>query len=161
MVQNWLKNYLSNRQIQVTLEGSTPKRRYISAGVPQGSILGRLLFLIYVHDITDEMHSLPYLYADDNALMMPIKKHNPAQSFRLLNEDPERLHQWAEQWHMLFNTQKTVHMVVSNDMCWDTHYDNIAMKTNRIIGRLWSLDRHVPRKHFERIKTSLARPIIE
>jgi hypothetical protein len=66
-ILEWIKNYLQNRKINVTLEGSTSEAQEVSAGVPPGSILGPLLFLIYFND---NLHDTPFLYADDTAIMM-------------------------------------------------------------------------------------------
>ena len=64
----WLSSYLSNRVQRVVLHSTESSSRSINAGVPQGSVLGPLLFLIYVNDIADKLLSLTRLYADDSSL---------------------------------------------------------------------------------------------
>ena len=110
----WIKSYLEHRKIKVNLQGATSDTLHITAGVPQGSILGPLLFLIYINDIVDNLYSYPFLYADDTAIIMPIDCENPATSFSLINKDLEQLHKWAEQWYMVYNPDKTVYMIISN-----------------------------------------------
>ena len=63
---NWFKSYLGNRKHKVVIEASSLSP--LRAGVPQGSVLGLLLFLIYVNDIADSLLSLTRLYADDSSL---------------------------------------------------------------------------------------------
>ena len=61
----WFECYLRNRKQLVVIEGQCSDWRTINSGVPQGSVLGPLLFLIYINDITDDLASLPLIYTDD------------------------------------------------------------------------------------------------
>ena len=69
-----LGDFLSARQQRVLINGKFSGWRNISAGVPQGSVLGPLLFLIYINDLPDSLQSKPYLFADDVSLFEPV--HN-------------------------------------------------------------------------------------
>ena len=62
---DWLKAYISGRQQKVVLNGVQSNIRHVTAGVPQRSILGPLLFLIYVNDITENLECTVNLFADD------------------------------------------------------------------------------------------------
>ena len=64
----WLNSYLKNRKQKVIIQTSESSFLHLKAGVPQGSVLGPLLFLIYVNDITESLLSLTRLYADDSSL---------------------------------------------------------------------------------------------
>jgi retron-type reverse transcriptase len=66
---SWLKSYLSNRKQRVVIEGQSSKWESIKAGVPQGSVLGPLLFFIYINDITKNLQSDCFLYADDTSIL--------------------------------------------------------------------------------------------
>ena len=79
-----LKNYLQKRKQRVVLNGQTSEWRDIISGVPQGSVLGPLLFLIYINDLPDGLTSLCKVFADDTSLFSKIS-------------------QWAYQWKMQFN----------------------------------------------------------
>ena len=64
----WLNSYLCNRQQQVLVGQSRSRLNNINSGVPQGSVLGPLMFLIYVNDITENLLSITRLFADDTSL---------------------------------------------------------------------------------------------
>ena len=108
----WFTNYLSDRKQRVVINGQFSNWASVLAGVPQGSVLGPLLFLIYINDITDEVQSSDVrLFADDTILYMFID--NPVLSAQALNEDLERISSWADQWLVKFSTPKTKTMQIS------------------------------------------------
>ena len=111
---NLLKDYLSNRFQRVLLNGQESSWLPIKAGVPQGSILGPLLFLIYINDLPDGLYSIPKLFADDTSLFSIVQ--DPNESARYLNLDVIVIPQWAYQWKMLFNPdpKQPAHEVISS-----------------------------------------------
>ena len=96
-----LKNYLSGRLQRVVLNGQTSSWRLVLAGVPQGSILGPLLFLIYINDLPDELKSNVKLFADDTSLFCIVKDENECTN--ALSYDLSQISKWAFNWKMLFN----------------------------------------------------------
>ena len=90
---DWFTDYLDNRKQRVVLPGGNSVWTDIKAGVPQGSILGPLLFLLYINDIVEDTHSSIRLFADDTSLYFIVD--NPAQAAYQLNSDIEKIHQWA------------------------------------------------------------------
>ena len=82
---NLLENYLSGRLQRVILNGQTSSWRPILAGVPQGSIFGPLLFLIYINDLPNKLKSNAKLFADDTFLFTIAKDEN--ESANVLNND--------------------------------------------------------------------------
>ena len=90
-----LKNYLENREQGVALNGQASEWRKIMSGVPQGSVLGPLLFLIYINDLPDGINSLCKIFADDTSLFSKVYDiHNSASK---LNDDLEKISYWAYQ----------------------------------------------------------------
>ena len=96
-----LKNYLKNRKQRVALNCQTSEWRKINSGVPQGSVLGSLLFLIYVNDLSDGITSICKIFADDTSLFSKVQDIN--RSANELNCDLEKVSNWAYQWKMQFN----------------------------------------------------------
>ena len=88
-----LENYLSNRSQRVLLDGKASSWRPVLAGVPQGSILGPLLFLIYINDLPNELKSNAKLFTDDTSLFTIVKDKN--KSANMLNNDLRRISKWA------------------------------------------------------------------
>ena len=97
---NILIDFLKERKQRVVLNGQHSKWSNISACVPQGSILGLLLFLIYINDLSDNLSSNPKLFADDTSLFSVV--HHISQSGINLNNDLEKISNWAFQWTMSF-----------------------------------------------------------
>ena len=69
----WFKSYLSDQAFKVNINNHFSDLYKINCGIPQGSILGPLLFLLYVHDIPQAVHSYLLLYVDDSSLTFQYK----------------------------------------------------------------------------------------
>ena len=96
-----LENYLSGRFQRVVLNGQSSSWRPVLAGVPQGSILGPLLFLIYINDLPNKLKSNAKLFADDTSLFTVVQ--DEIESANVLNDDLCSISKWAFNWKMLFN----------------------------------------------------------
>jgi len=92
---NWLRSYLNNRHQITVIQSAVSTLQPISAGVPQGSVLGPLLFLIYVNDITESLLSLTRLYADDSSLYCSASSVQDIEG--MLNHDLYQISLWAKQ----------------------------------------------------------------
>ena len=95
------ENYLQNREQRVVLNGKTSEWRKINSGVPQGSVLRPLLFLICINYLPDGLTSICKIFADDTSLFS--KFFNINECANDLNFDLEKISQWAYQWKMQFN----------------------------------------------------------
>ena len=98
---NLLCDFLRNRKQRVLLNGQVSDWSDVRAGVPQGSILGPLLFLIYINDLSEGLSSNTKLFADDTSLFSVI--HDSNTSALELNSDLAKINRWAFQWKMSFN----------------------------------------------------------
>ena len=96
-----IKSFLRNRHQRVVLNGQSSKWSSIKAGVPQGSVLDPLFFLVYINDLPNGLLSNPKLFADDTSTFSVVKDH--LNSSNKLNEDLSKISQWAYQWKMSFN----------------------------------------------------------
>ena len=108
----WFEDYLKNRNQKVFINNTFSTQKPISAGVPQGSVLGPLLFLIYINDISDDLTGLARLFADDTSLS--YSSADIRQIELILNKDLRKLSEWARKWLILFNPVKTEVMLISN-----------------------------------------------
>ena len=95
------QDYLRNRNQRVVLNGFAADYSTIESGVPQGSVLGPLLFLIYINDLEKNMKSNVNFFADDTMLFSIV--NDPLISANELNHDLNIINQWAYQWKMEFN----------------------------------------------------------
>ena len=107
----WFKSYLSHRRQRVVLDGVESNLANVLAGVPQGSILGPLLFLIYINDIVNNIRSSIPLFADDTTIYIIID--NPQTAAFILNTDLETINRWSHYRLVDFNPTKTSTLLIS------------------------------------------------
>ena len=98
---NLLRDYLSYRKQRIVLNGQHSSWDNVTVGVPQGSILGSLLFLIYINDFPNDLSSNSTLFADDTSLFSEV--NNIHTSATILSQDLNAITNWAFQWKMIFN----------------------------------------------------------
>ena len=100
-----LTDFLRNRKQRVILNGQSSSWASINAGVPEGSILGPLLFLIRINDLSDYVQCNLKLSADDTSLFSIVK--DPETTANNLNNDLKEINKWAFQWKMDFKPDPT------------------------------------------------------
>jgi len=156
-------NY-DNRHQSVIVNGSSSEPIPVSSGVPQGSVLGPLLFLIYLNHLPMNVKSKVRLFADDTALYLTISTSSQSE---ILHKDLDNLERWSNKWDMEFNHSKcqVIHITmsknpiprqytlhncileyvssvkylgvdISSDLSWDTHINRISKKENNTLGFL-------------------------
>ena len=101
----WFESYLSNRFQRVVISGQTSQWMHVPAGVPQGSVLGPILFLVYINDIINNIQSDIFLFADDTSLLKTVD--DPTLCAGIVNHDLHTLENWAKTWLVSFNPKKT------------------------------------------------------
>ena len=110
VVKDWLVSYLSNRTQFVEIENKKSNESAIECGVPQGSILGPLLYLIYVNDIYKATRGTILSFADDTSLL--IQEVNPETLFQQANIEINNLYQWFCANKLSLNAKKTKYLVI-------------------------------------------------
>lgn len=109
----WISSYLSHRTQFVCIDDCYSNHLPVTSGVPQGSVLGPLLFLIYINDITNVITTPVQirLFADDCVLFHQITCQDDQV---LLNSNLQNIHTWCNKWDMKLNLEKTVYMTITN-----------------------------------------------
>ena len=117
----WISSRPSERSQKVVLDGQASDPVPVLSGVPQGSVLGPVLFLIFINDLPDNIRSSVRLFADDCVLYRNIKSPIDCQ---ILQDDLNRLSQWETDWQMKFNVVKCHSMRVTRHLTYylTTHY---------------------------------------
>ena len=98
---NLIENFLKNRCQRFILNRQSSSWEEVSAGVPQGSVLDRLFFYMYVNDLSCGLSSTIKLFTDDTSLFLVV--YDITQSINELNYDLEKISNWAYQWKKSFN----------------------------------------------------------
>ena len=159
----WINAFLCYRQQRVVVNGVKSDWAPVVSGVPQGTVLGPLLFSLHINDITADIESEIRLFADDCVCYREIKDKEDTLK---LQRDIDRLGNWARKWGMRFQpvkcnmmqlTNKTLNKIqasytlegtvlenvdnikylgvtITNDLKWNTHISNICTKANRTLG---------------------------
>ena len=109
----WCKNYLAGRKQAAVIKESKSDYGNVSAGVPQGSLLGPLLCLIYINDIVKYVKSVIKLFADDTSMYLCLD--NDELCAEVLNSDLVKICTWATKWKVTFNNAETELMNVSRE----------------------------------------------
>ena len=185
----WLESFLNGRTQQVVVEGSKSPTCNVTSGVPQGSVLGPVLFLIYINDIVSNIQSEIRLFADDVFLYKAIKTPRDHQ---ILQDDLNSLVKWSTDWTMNFNISKckilqiTTHhnkstftykmssiplatvlehnylgIRLHHKLSWDPHINYICNKANRLLGFMKRNLRNSPLEIKEHVYKQLLLPSIE
>ena len=107
----WVSDFLTDRTQTVVLNGRESDKAEVVSGVPQGTVLGPLLFLAYINDLPDGLGATPRLFADDCILYRIIDSVSDATS---LQQDLDHLQLWEARWSMEFNPDKCEVLRVTN-----------------------------------------------
>ena len=123
---NWIEKWLIDRRQKVVVDGEVSNWKSVLSGVPQGSVLGPILFLIYINDLDDDITSKVVKFADDTKVFRKIKSDADRQQ---LQDDLNNLIEWSEKWQMLFNYASCLHTGHRNDDAQYTMGDTVLYTT--------------------------------
>ena len=185
---NWCRDYLSNREQRVVIDGISSDWRSIPSGVPQGSLLGPLLFVIFINDLLDVASptSLVALYADDCKTSKVIQHPCDHES---LQDDLNNLVLGSRLNHMSFNTKKCklmrikkkslpyycsstiggttlevtaefsdLGLLTNHKLSWNSHRDRISSKVNKVLACENSRPSSLPARVAFRVKDACDLP---
>ena len=182
---------MHEREQRVVIGGEYSNWTQVVAGVPQGSILGPLLFIIYINDIVHDIGSTIKLFADDTSLSIIVD--DPINDAQLLNNDLEKIQTWAKTWLVTFNPNKTVSVLISrktnkplhpplkmnnifikevlshkhlglnfnNTGTWNSHIDEIATKAWKRLHIMRKFKFLLDRSSLQQFYFTFIRPVLE
>ena len=186
-----IEDYLTGRSQCTVINGEKSETCNITAGVPQGSVLGPLLFIVYIDYITEDLDTEVRMYADDTCIFVDV--NDADLSADQLEANLVRITDWASSWFVKFNAAKTVdlnftrkhannnppirmnNIVITKDNSphkhlgvilqsngkWKEHIKDITTRAKRRLDILRSTMHRLDRKTLETLYTSYIRPIIE
>ena len=185
----WIMSLLTNRHQAVVVNGSQSSWKPVTSGVPQGSVIGPALFLLYINDINHNIRSKIRLFADDSVIYKQIDSQADAIH---LQEDLDTLSDWSKKWLMNFNIKKCAILTItrkrkplttdykllnesiprveqykylgvhiSKDLRWNTHCQQTLQKANKTLGLLRRTLSPCSKEVKARAYTSLVRPQLE
>lgn len=185
----WIESFLCGRQQRVMVNGERSSWKSVISGVPQGSVLGPLLFVMYINDLPESMtsESQLFLYADDTKIFRSIKD---VDECRKLQDDIVDLKEWSNKWLLKFhpdkckamrigkseiphgdyvmeqsltltNEEKDLGVIVDKDLNFEKHISGKINSANRIVGLIRRTISCLDEEVFRSLFVALVRPILE
>ena len=111
MLLKWIEDFLSERRQRVILNGRMSAWKDVTSGIPQGSVLGPVLFIIYINDMPDTTRSLCRLFADDSKMYLCVKSRTDQE---IIQADLFKLCDWSKTWLLTFNVAKCKAVIFGN-----------------------------------------------
>ena len=187
---DWIEHYLTGRSQKVVINGISSSLKNLQTGVPQGSILGPLLFLIYINDIINDLQCNVNLFADDTSIQKCLDSHD---GFKVINDDLLKLSIYGTQWLITFNALKTEYIIVSkrktramhpdlllndtkltevnnhkhlgltisNNMSWSSHINEILAKAEKSLSMMRRSKHILPRSCLDKLYKSMILPLLD
>ena len=128
-LNKWIEDFLRCRKQAVCINGSKSKYLSVTSGVPQGSVLGPVLFLVFINDLSAVVTTQCKIFADDTKLyhsILSLCDHAHVQ------KDIDNLLKWSDEWLLGFNINKCKIMYVGNkNPCYQSNMRNNSIDTVR------------------------------
>ena len=125
-VLEWIKEWLQHRRQRFFVDGEVSEWANVTSGVPQGSVLGPICFLVYINDLEEGLASKLGKFADDSKIIKSVPSDNDS---KIVEDDLAKLEKWAEDWQMQFNVDKcSVIHVGKNNPCSEYTLCNKVLK---------------------------------
>ena len=186
-----IKDFLTNRKQRVMVNGSPSEWETVLSGVPQGSVLGPILFVVYVNDMPECVHQAISMFADDTKLYAKIDSDSDQEC---LQQDLAALEDWSDKWQIKFNPtkckvmhlgndnpqyiynmrsgttvtplqkttcEKDLGVFVDNNLSFDHHINQAVNKSNRLLGLIRRTYTYLDKDSLKTLFTALVRPHLE
>ena len=189
-ILKWIEAFLVGRSQEVVVNGVKSKLSPVLSGIPQGSVLGPLLFVVYINDILDDIKSNGLMFADDTKLFRAITSKEDAEN---LQQDLESLEKWSAKWSLEFNaekchiltlgkfenirythrykingnelehvyTEKDLGVTIDENLSFEDHISTKVRVANAIVGQIRSSFTFLDGPTFKRLYTAFVRPHLE
>ena len=186
----WVEAFLTKRDQVVKVNGELSMPQSVTSGIPQGSVLGPLLFVVYINDLPEVVKSNVLLFADDTKIFREVCSQNDAL---LLQEDIDSLTQWSDKWLLRFNIdkcnvltlgrfdnirythryslygeelehvfeEKDLGVIVDMELSFEEHISTKIKKANGIMGLIRRTFSYLDCDMFKRLYTTFVRPHLE
>ena len=187
VTKDWIKDFLKNRKQRVVVNGTTSEWQEVTSGIPQGSVLGPILFVIYINMLPEMVVSSDiYLFADDVAIFRPIFDNNDTDP---LQKDLNLMDEWTEKSLLKFNYQKCSTMrigrhyetkeytmghgtqifkrveeekylgvIIDNTLSFDKHMSQKINEANSVMGTIRRMYSYLDKESFLLLYKALVRP---
>jgi hypothetical protein len=183
----WIKHFLSNRRQRVSIGGELSDWAEVLSGIPQGSVLGPILFIVFINDLPDNVTCSTKLFADDTKVYTQVATE---EDQRRMQQDLDRLGDWSDTWLLRFNASKCKIMHLGNSnpsfqykmgdttisevqeekdlgvtfdptLKFSIHCNSIANKANSVVGVMKRAFDFMDRSMFLLLYKALVRPRLE
>lgn len=184
---NWIKSFLSDRTQRVKVGSEFSDFGKVTSGIPQGSVLGPLLFIIFINDLPDVLLSNCRLFADDT------KIYNSTGNSNILQDDLLSLFAWSKDWELKFNiskchilhigeknpkeiyftdedyndslsevnSERDVGVIFDPNLKFDLHINDVIKRANKMVGIIKRSFSHLDCFMFKTLFRTLVRPTLE
>ena len=187
-MQDWVSAFLRDRKHRVVVNGKVSSQANVLSGIPQGSVLGPILFVLYINDLPNTVQNEVFLFADDTKIYSRISNISDANS---LQQDLISLQAWSDTWLLPFHpdkckvlrlgrrldppyqyeindtllahvkSEKDLGVTIDNDLKFREHIDEKVNKANSMMGIIRRSFKHLDTDTFCKLYKGLVRPNLE
>ena len=189
-ILNWIKAFLKGRKQRVRVNGDCSHAADVLSGIPQGSVLGPILFLIFINDLPDAVESDSMLFADDSKIYRVIKSKEDSSK---LQNDLNSLLEWTRKWLLKFNQdkchvlsigeieniihahyytmneyvldhvfeEKDLGVVIDSQLSFEEHINQKIKKANAMVGLIRRTFTYLEPMFFKKLYIAFVRPHLE
>ena len=145
---SWIREFLHERRQKVVIKGESSSWNDVNNGVPQGSVLGTIVFILFINELPANIQSSIYLFADDTKVFNPLISSHEANKFQQYLVE---LHLWTEKWLLTFHPDKCVLMLLGKN-----HYNrDLYLPSSREPLRIVNQEKDIGVKFDDKLSFSI------